>query len=212
MPETARLVIAALLLLRAAAVSAECSCIWGGPFSRVQAHTDLVVAGTVVRQRGNSIDLRIERLMRGTTPLDEIRVWLDTGARCRAAVGSFPVDTQWVMALDEIREVIAGGFNPHTPDISYGRRGDYSLSRCGGYWLSQSENLVSGNLSGGARWDMAPPGPPVLLELVAGFVAGELDETILIEAGRADPALQQLLLDTRLFLRRQGATGAGAMP
>jgi hypothetical protein len=182
---------------------ADCECIWQGPFTRVQADTDLVISATVLSSRGNSIDLSIARILRGTQFGDEIRVWLDTEDLCRARPDTFPDGSQWVMALDRIDAVPAGGFDPSTPNISYGRIGDYSISRCGGYWLSQSENLVSGNLTGGARWEMEPKMSPVLLGLVAGYVTGRLTESTLKEAGRVNPELQQLILETRLHLRNQ---------
>lgn len=182
---------------------ADCTCIWRGSFSKIQAATDLVVSATVVASSGNSIDLAINRQLRGDNHLERVRVWLDTGDLCRAEAGTFELNTQWVMALDRIEEVVAGGFNPSTPNLSYGRVGDFSLSRCGGYWLSQTENLVRGNLTGGPRWEMLPKMSPVLLDLVAAYVAGDIDEAALKEAGRIDPALQELMLQTRLHLRKQ---------
>ena len=191
------------LLLESAGALAECECLWQGSFTDVQADTDLVISGHIVAGKGNSIDVEIERTLRGTEYNQRIRVWLDTGDLCRAPVGGFPSDSQWVMALDRIEELVPGGFNPSTPNISFGRVGDYSLSRCGGYWLSRSENLVSGNLTGGPRWEMEPKMSPVLLDLVAAYVAGELDKEALIEAGRVDPELQELMINTRLFIRGQ---------
>lgn len=153
--------------------------------------------------KGNSIDLLVLRKLRGSEYRERIRIWLETGDLCRAPVGNFPRDSQWVMALHRIDAQTPGGFNPSTPNISYGRVGDYSLSRCGGYWLSQSENLVSGNLTGGPRWEMEPKMSPVLLDLVAAYVAGDLDKDALAEAGRVDPRLQELMINTRLFIRGQ---------
>jgi hypothetical protein len=191
--------LAALLLAQGS--QADCECLWQGSFTDVQAATDLVVSGEVADISGNSIDLDMQRVLRGREFRQRIRVWLDTGDLCRAEVGSFPLGSRWVMALDRIEEVPPGGFDPGTPNISYGRVDDYSLSRCGGYWLSQSENLVSGNLTGGPRWEMAPKMSPVLIDLVAGFVEGRLDADTLEEAGRVDPELQELMINTRLFLR-----------
>jgi hypothetical protein len=198
--------VAALLtaLLASPFATAECDCLWQGPFTEVQGDTDLVISGQVVHISGNSIDLDISRILRGQVHLERIRVWLDTGELCRAETGNFPIDSTWVMALDRIEEIPAGGFNPHTPNISYGRVGDYSLSRCGGFWLKQLENLVSGNLSGGPRWEMSPKMSPVLLDLVAGYVSGSIDAKTLEQAGRVDPELQELIINTRLFLRQQG--------
>ena len=42
---------------------------------------------------------------------------------------------------------------------------------------------------------------PVLLDLVAAFVAGEVGADALLEASKAAPALRELMLDTRQFLR-----------
>jgi hypothetical protein len=42
-----------------------------------------------------------------------------------------------------------------------------------------------------------------LLGLVAGYVTGRLTESTLKEAGRVNPELQQLILETRLHLRNQ---------
>ena len=190
-------------LLVSPGLAAECDCLWQGPFTEVQAQTELVIAGRVAAASGNSIDVDITRTLRGEVFRDRIRVWLDTGDLCRAKPGQFPLESTWVMALDYIEELPPGGFNPHTPNVSYGRVGDYSLSRCGGYWLKQSENLVSGNLTGGPRWEMNPKMSPILLDLVAGYVDGSIDADTLEEAGRVDPELQELIINTRVFLRQQ---------
>ena len=106
--------------------------------AEVQASTILVLSGTVVAGKGNSIDLSVDRLLRGSATVEPIRIWLQTADYCRPEAELFPIGSQWVMALQQITENVPGGFNPGTPNISYGRIGDYSLSSCGGYWLSQS--------------------------------------------------------------------------
>jgi len=191
----------ALWLLASTAAQAECDCLWQGSFSQVQADTSLVVAGTVMVNKGNSIDLSVERLLRGSLPHENVRVWLKTADYCRPEPALFPVDSQWVMALQRIDEEVPGGFNPNTPNISYGRLGDYSLSSCGGYWLSLKGDWVSGNLVDAPRWERDPKMTPVLLDLLADYVAGTADSMVLLEASRADPAARQLMLDTRAFLR-----------
>ena len=191
----------ALWLLASTAAQAECDCLWQGSFSQVQADTSLVVAGTVMVNKGNSIDLTVERLLRGSLPPENVRVWLKTADYCRPEPALFPVDSQWVMALQRIDEEVPGGFNPNTPNISYGRLGDYSLSSCGGYWLSLKGDWVSGNLVDAPRWERDPKMTPVLLDLLADYVAGTADSMVLLEASRADPAARQLMLDTRAFLR-----------
>jgi hypothetical protein len=198
-----RATLLTLLLCLAANARSECGCLWQGSFTRVESNTDLVVATTVTGSLGNSVDVRIDQVLRGEHHSPEARIWLQSGDLCRPAINTFAHESQWVMALDLIGATPPGGFNPSTPNISYGRIGDYSISKCGGYWLSREGGMVSGNLTGGPRWEMNPKMSPVLLELVAGFVAGFIDEETLKEAGRVDPALQELILETRLFLRRQ---------
>jgi hypothetical protein len=192
-----------LLSLASQLAFAQCDCLWRGSFCDVQAETALVVSGTVIAQKGNSIDLTVNRLLRGEAPPEAIRVWLKTADYCRPEADLFPIGSMWVMALHEITEEVPGGFNPNTPNISYGRLGDYSLSSCGGYWLSQSDNLVTGNLVNAPRWAREPVMTPVLLDLVADFVQGKLDRTALIQASREDPELRELILDTRAFLRNE---------
>jgi hypothetical protein len=182
-------------------VKAECDCLWQGSFADVEAGADLVVSGTVDSSRGNSIDLTINRLMRGEANMPEIRIWLKAGDYCRPEPELFPAGSEWVMALFRIKEDIEGGFNPHTPNISYGRVGDYRLSSCGGYWLSRRGNWVTGNLVQAPRWVREPKMTPVLLDLVADFVAGKVDADVLATASREDPAARELMLDTKAFLR-----------
>ena len=195
-----RIGLAALLLV-AGQVQAECECLWQGSFVDVHPTTDLVVSGTVIEARGNYIDLAVKRDLRGGDPARDIRIWLQTADYCRPEPSLFPVGSQWVMALERIDDQVPGGFNPDTPNISYGRIGDYSLSSCGGYWLSQTGTVVTGNLVNAPRWDHEPKMTPVLLDVVAKHVRGEIDSTAVLEASREDPALRKLMLDTKAFLR-----------
>jgi hypothetical protein len=195
------LLISSWLLSGATGALAACECLWEGSFSEVQADTQLVVSGTVVAGKGNSIDLEVDQLLRGEEPLKQVRIWLKTGNYCRPETALFPIESQWVMALHRIEEVVPGGFNPNTPSVSYGRIGDYSLSSCGGFWLNLSENLVSGNLINAPRWVREPKMTPVLIDLLADYVAGKIPADALLQASQEDPALRELMLDTRAFLR-----------
>jgi hypothetical protein len=189
---------AALLPIHA---GAECECLWQGSFADVQAETDLVVAGRVVERKGNAVDVEIERRLRGEAWLDTVRVWMKTRDYCRPEAEEFPPQSRWVMALTRIREVPEDGFDPGTPNQSYGRVDDYYLSSCGGYWLSYSGEAVTGNLIDAPRWAREAEMQPVLIELIEAYVAGRADREALREAQREDPALTDLLLDTRAFLR-----------
>jgi hypothetical protein len=195
------LLIFCCLLSGPTQVRAECECLWEGSFTEVQADTQLVVSGTVVAGKGNSIDIEINQMLRGEESREQVRIWLKTADYCRPETALFPMHSQWVMALHKIEEIIPGGFNPNTPNLSYGRIGDYSLSSCGGFWLTQSENLVSGNLVDAPRWVREPKMTPVLIDLLADYVAGKVAADALLKASREDPALRELMLDTRAFLR-----------
>lgn len=197
------LVFAAAQVLAPAMTQAECSCLWQGSFSEVQADTDLVVSGTVLGGKGNSIDVSVDQRLRGGEHLPEIRVWLKARDYCRPEPELFPAGSQWVMALQRIEEDVPGGFNPSTPNVSFGRVGDYQLSSCGGYWLRQSGDWVTGNLVNASRWDREPKMTPVLLDLVTAFVNGEVSAQALLQASKVDPAVRDLMLDTREFLRQE---------
>ena len=144
------------LLLGSGVSWADCECLWRGSFTEVQADADLIISGTVSTGKGNSIDIDVERLLRGEEKPETLRVWLQAQDYCRPPAELFPAGSQWVMALQEITKEVPGGFNPFTPSISYGRIGDYSLSSCGGYWLNLSENRVTGNLVNAPRWVREP--------------------------------------------------------
>jgi hypothetical protein len=180
---------------------AECECLWQGSFAEVQADTDLVVTGRVVAGKGNSIDLLAGQTLRGTLHQPQIRIWLKTGDYCRPEVELFPLQSTWVMALDRIDEEVPGGFNPNTPNISFGRVGDYQLSSCGGFWLKLEGDAVTGNLVDAPRWARDPKMTPVLLEVVEAYVRGDIGPDTLLEASREAPGLRDLRLDTRAFLR-----------
>ncbi len=201
----------ALLLLllstaSGAAAQEECSCLWQGSFAEVQAGADLVVAVQSLASKGNSVDFSVEKTLRGRTAMDEIRVWMQARDYCRPPAADFPAGSRWVLALDRIEQSVPGGFDPLTPNISYGRIGDYQLSSCGGYWLKLEQEHVTGPLVDSPRWVREPQMTPVLLELVDGYVNGRIDQQTLLEASREDPALRELRLNTRAFLRQGGET------
>ncbi len=199
-----RLLASLLLALAASGAAAECECIWRGSFSEVQGEADLVVSGTVLSGKGNSIDLAVERELRGQAHADSIRVWLKARDYCRPEAELFPPGSAWVMALHRIDAEVPGGFDPNTPNVSYGRVGDFYLSSCGGYWLEHQDGWVTGNLVDAPRWVRDPKMTPVLLDLVAAYIDGTVDAAALLAASREDPAVRELMLDTRAFLRGDG--------
>jgi len=191
-----------LLLSPVSGLKAECECLWEGSFVEVHPVTDRVISGTVISAKGNSIDVGVERDLRGGDAFDIVRIWLGTeDYPCRPDPKEFPPESTWIMALDRINEVPEGGFNIDTPNISYGRVGDYMLSSCGGYWLKRTGPVVTGNLVNAPRWDHEPQMTPVLVEVVANHVMGRIGSDAVLEASREDPALLRLKLDTKAFVR-----------
>ena len=187
------------------AMNADCGCLWEGSFSEVAPHADLVLLAEVHAVKGNAVDLVPETVLKGDFWLDTLRVWMKTRDYCRPSAEHFPIGSRWVMAVSEIRERPKDSFNPSTPNQSFGRLLDYQLSSCGGYWLRVNGNTVTGNLVPDMpRFYHQPDMSPVLVDLVAGYLAGTVPESALIEASRAHPeAVDTLILDTRRFLRGQ---------
>ena len=200
----ARPIASALVLLLAVhnpLSHADCGCLWRGSFVDVHPDADVVIAGEVNDGRGNSIDIDVSRVLRGPAYLDTARVWLQARDYCRPERELFPVGSTWVMALQRIDSIPEDGFDPNTPDISYGREGDYILSSCGGYWLKLTEGMVSGALVKSPRWAREPEMTPVLLDLVDAHVNGRIGDDAVLEASREDPRVKELMLDTKEFLR-----------
>ena len=187
------------------ATGADCGCLWQGSFSEVAATTDLVVLGEVQRIKGNAVDLKPERVLHGEFWLDSMRVWMRTRDYCRPSAEAFSEGSRWIMALAQIREIPEDGFDPSTPNQSYGRLYDYALSSCGGYWLRVNGNTAVGNLVPGMpRFYHQPEMSPVLVDLIAGYLNDTVSEAALVEASRERPdEVNELILDTRSFLRGQ---------
>ena len=204
------------------ATGADCGCLWEGSFSEVASTTDLVVLAEVQTIKGNAVDLVPEQVLQGDFWMDTLRVWMQTRDYCRPPADDFPVGSRWVMALSQIQEVPEGGFEPSTPNQSFGRPYDFTLSSCGGYWLRVNGSAAIGNLVPGMpRFYHQPDMSPVLVDLVVGHLKGTVSTEALIEASRERPeAVDELILDTRSFLRGQAdwlleddaATSAEAAP
>ena len=199
------LVLAHGALAQPDATRADCGCLWVGSFSEVASTTDLVVLADVQAIKGNAVDLVPEQVLKGEFWLDTLRIWMQTRDYCRPPADDFPVGSRWIMAISQIQEVPEGGFDPSTPNQSFGRPYDYSLSSCGGYWLRVNGSTATGNLVPGMpRFYHQPDMSPVLVDLVTGYLRGTISTEALTEASRERPeAVAELLLATRRFLRGQ---------
>lgn len=187
------------------ATEADCGCLWEGSFSEVASTISLVVLAEVQAIKGNAVDLVPEQVLQGELWLDTLRVWMQARDYCRPPADDFPVGSRWIMALSQIQEVPEGGFDPSTPNQSFGRPYDYILSSCGGYWLRVNGSTATGNLVPGmTRFYHQPDMSPVLIDLVTGYLMGTISIEALTEASRERPeAVDELILETRSFLRGQ---------
>ena len=167
--------------------------------------SDLVIVGEVAAVRGNAVDMSIEEISLGPDWLTDIRVWTKTGDYCRPPPNGFTPGSRWMLALEKITDLPEGGFDPSTPNQSFGRVGDYALSACGGYFLEVYGNTATGNLLPDMpRWAYDPKMTPVVIDLITSYLDGSLSIESLQKASREDPAARELLLDTKSFLRGQG--------
>ena len=182
----------------------ECTCLWRGSFSEVATHTDLIVLGEITQVKGNAVDIRLEKLLFGDTWKTDLRVWMKTRDYCRPEADTFPVGSRWIMAINQIDEAPKNGFDPSTPNYSYGRKFDYILSGCGGYFLRVQGNTIVGNLLPSMpRWEYHPNMTPVLIHLIEGYLSGTVELTTLVEASKRDPLVKKLILNTKSLLRGQ---------
>ncbi|MAY35132.1 MAG: hypothetical protein CMN84_03425 [Spongiibacteraceae bacterium] len=181
-----------------------CRCIWEGNFTDLDLDSHTIVVGQVVSHSGNSLDLSVMEVLRGPLYQEQVRVWGAIGNLCRADVKEFEQGSQWLMVLDKIEEIPEWGFNPSTPNFSYGRVGDYELSRCGVYWLKHRNGYLSGNVDDTRRWFyLDRKKSPVSLELVKAFIDGRADKELLAKAAREPEKKQELHTNTRVFLQQQ---------
>jgi len=162
--------------------SYACDCKWQGPFTWLVDDADLVVLARFdAPQKGNARDVLIEDTLKGHSFDEVIRLWGTYKNYCRANVDQFPTGSRWVLVLDRIDEIPNDGFNPNTPNQSFGRKGDYALSRCGGYWLKEKNGMLTGNITSIVEWDYDPLMDPVPYDVVQQFIDGEVGYTEIIE-------------------------------
>lgn len=113
-----------LLLLVCEAINAECECLWRGSFSEVQKETDPVISGTVIGAVGNSIDVTVNRPLRGEESGDSIRSWFKTADYCRPPMHScFPLAADGSWPCTKSRRRCPGDETPTPPIPAMGASG-----------------------------------------------------------------------------------------
>ena len=121
-----------------------CSCFWAGPLLTVGPRAELIVRAKVLNYHGRSeeidlaMDVEVLEVLKGDTGTARIRIWGDNGMQCRPYVSRFPVQTEWIFAIDKLTS-------------KEGRPGDYVISVCGEYWARVEKDNVTGRLSSPIR-------------------------------------------------------------
>lgn len=135
-----------VFLMLAPNPSEACTCSWKGPFLSVAPGAETIIRGEVLRYYGKSrgvdlaMDVEVQEVLKGTARPKRIRIWGDNGAQCRPYVNGFRVGTEWVFAINRLKDGVG--------------RGDFALSVCGEYWAKVEGHTVRGRLT-------SPPPPSV---------------------------------------------------
>lgn len=121
-----------------------CQCSWEGPFLKASCRSPLVVYARIVqfsektRDTSPFMDIDVIEPFSGGMTDKRLRVWGDPGMLCRADLRQFPVDSEWILALD----------GPGSkPAMSPG----HALSLCGQYWLGLAGDKVIGLIDDAAE-------------------------------------------------------------
>lgn len=116
----------------------SCKCGADEPFLTVVHRSDFIAVVRVEKYYKidgfeRAVDARVMRILNGTEKRKRIRIWGDDGKLCRPYVTSFPLKTEWVMAL-----------RPNSIDKE--DTDDYAISVCGEYSLSCAPDSVFGRI------------------------------------------------------------------
>lgn len=121
-----------------------CKCAWQGPCLEVAASTPVIVKGRVIAHSSEqpiplSFDFKVDDALRGKVG-GKIKIYGDNGMMCRPYVSKFPVNSEWVLALDN-------------SSSSREHKGSFAISGCGAYWLQVSGTEVIGSIKNPANID-----------------------------------------------------------
>ena len=139
-PEMKKLALGFLLIglcLTMAPFSAgACSCAWRGPFLVAARDAPLIIHGKITRHDSGyspAMVVHVSEVLKGAMLDSGMVVQMGDGMLCRPTLGSFPLNSEWVLALN------GSGSKP----------GDgWALSRCGEYWLHVENGEIIGSIDG----------------------------------------------------------------
>ncbi len=127
-----------------------CSCIPPSKsFLEILSRADFIIVGKVTNYHGVipsqniplAADVEIQRVLKGNNTSEIVRVFGDTGALCRPYANKFPLNTNWVFALNL---------------LSTGANGElqYYISSCGEYSLPVRAGKVFGRIKSDQQTSM----------------------------------------------------------
>ena len=96
-------IVTLLMTLSLPSLAIGCSCMWGGPFTKVALGKELIVLGEVRSHHKNSMEVKVLEVLKGKEERKTIRIWGDNAALCRPYVSAFPVGTTWLLAVFPLR-------------------------------------------------------------------------------------------------------------
>jgi hypothetical protein len=122
-----------------------CDCGYLGGFVYSNQVADIVVYGTVLEydsigthvspDNPYSIKFLIKEKLRGIERGDTIIVWGDNGFECRPYIDIFKPNTEWILALDKLKNL---------------KENEYEISICGEFYVQVENGKVIGKIFG---WD-----------------------------------------------------------
>jgi len=148
--ERAVLVVTLLVNLSFPSGAVACSCVWGGPFSKVALHKAVIILGEVLSYHKNSMDVQVIEVIKGTEDRKTIRIWGDDGALCRPYVSLFPIGTTWLFAISALPTKTVGEqlrLSSEEGFISSSGNKEYAISVCGEFWLKVRHEEAVGRIT-----------------------------------------------------------------
>ena len=130
--------------------AAACSCLWGGPFSKVALGKEAIILGEIVSYYKNSMEVQVIDVIKGAEDRNTIRIWGDNGALCRPYVSGFPIGTTWVLALSPLPVKTIGEqlkLGSEEGFISSPGNKEYAISVCGDFWLKVRHEEAVGRIT-----------------------------------------------------------------
>ncbi len=129
-----------------------CTCINNKSFLEVIERADFIVVAKPTNYGEISlfsnipltVDVEIQRVLKGDNASQKVRVFGDNGAQCRPYVTKFPLDTTWVFALN----LLSTGANGES---------QYYISNCGEYSLQVKAGRVFGRIKSSQPTSQALP-------------------------------------------------------